>query len=312
MSERVLPLRAISVFEAVARAASFHAAAHELNLTPSAVSHQIRLLEETLGVQLFDRIGRGVKLTPDGAEYARTVRQSIRRLRLATSDIKARGNKGSAPVVVRIETPPSLAHCWLLPRLPALITRHPGVEFRVNAQGQHLQGDRLPWPPVADAPADIQIVYGGDDLWEDRAARLSSERFQPYCAPALLKQQAVESPVQLLQQTLISSSQNHVAWEDWMNAQGIDIYESAVTTIQLDPSHLAIEAAVQSLGVILENGMLVERELATGRLVALFPELGVQGLSYWILIPAPRRARPAVDAVIDWLKDQAAIRCING
>src|ERR1700737_3171723 len=93
MSERVLPLRGISVFEAAARAASFNAAAHELNLTPSAVSHQIRLLEEMLGVRLFDRVGRGVTLTPEGAEYARSVRQSLRRLRLATGEIKARGSK---------------------------------------------------------------------------------------------------------------------------------------------------------------------------------------------------------------------------
>jgi LysR family glycine cleavage system transcriptional activator len=89
MSERVLPLRGIWVFEAAARATSFQAAASELNLTPSAVSHQIRLLEEVLGVRLFDRVGRGVTLTPDGAEFARSVRPSIRRLRLATSEIKA-------------------------------------------------------------------------------------------------------------------------------------------------------------------------------------------------------------------------------
>ena len=306
MSERVLPLRAIAVFEAVARAASFHAAAHELNLTPSAVSHQIRQLEDTLGVRLFDRVGRGVKLTPDGAQYARSVRQSMRRLRLATSDIKARGSRAGTLAVVRIETPPTFAHCWLLPRLPALIAQHSGIELRVNAQGAHLQGDRLPWTPAADAPADIQIVYGGDDLWEDRATRLSSEVFQPYCAPSLQNRDALESPHQLLQHTLISSAQNHVSWDDWMESQGIDMYESTVGTMQLDPSHLAIEAAVNGLGVILENGILVERQLSSGSLVAPFPELSALGLSYWILTRSSRRARPAVDAVLDWLQENAS------
>src|SRR3546814_15731945 len=94
MSERVLPLRGIAVFEAAARSSIFQAAADELNLTPSAVSHQIRLLEDILGVRLFDRVGRGVTLTPDGAEYARSVRQSIRRLAPATSDHRLRGQQG--------------------------------------------------------------------------------------------------------------------------------------------------------------------------------------------------------------------------
>ena len=126
MAERSIPVRGIAVFEAAARAVSFHAAADELNLTPSAVSHQIRLLEEILGVKLFERVGRGVTLTAEGAEYARSIRPSIRRLRDATNQIKARAKKGGALEVVRIEIPPSLAHCWLLPRLTELIAQHPG------------------------------------------------------------------------------------------------------------------------------------------------------------------------------------------
>ncbi len=147
MAERSIPVRGIAVFEAAARAVSFHAAAEELNLTPSAVSHQIRLLEEILGVKLFERVGRGVTLTAEGAEYARSIRPSIRRLRDATNQIKARAKKGGALEVVRIEIPPSLAHCWLLPRLVELIAQHPRIDIRVNAQGSHLQGDRLPGPP---------------------------------------------------------------------------------------------------------------------------------------------------------------------
>jgi LysR family glycine cleavage system transcriptional activator len=305
MSERALPLRGISVFEAAARASSFHAAALELNLTPSAVSHQIRLLEAVLGVRLFDRVGRGVTLTPEGAEYARSVRHSLHRMRLATSDIRARGNRGGASDVVRIETPPSFAHCWLLPRLPELIAQHPGIEIRVNAQGSHLQGDRLPWPSAADAPADLQVVYGDDDLWEGRASRLVSERFQPFCAPGLMRDKALESPRQLLQQTLISTAQNQTPWEAWLNAQGVDLHETPVGAMQLDPSHLAIAAAVNGLGVILESSVLVGRELSAGSLVSPFAHLSGPGLSYWIITPSQRRARPAVDAVGAWFRRMA-------
>jgi LysR family glycine cleavage system transcriptional activator len=306
MTERMLPLHGISVFEAAARTASFNAAAEELNLTPSAVSHQIRLLERILGVQLFDRIGRGVTLTPEGAEYAHAVRQSIHRLRLATNEIKALGKNGRALDVVRIETPPSFAHCWLLPRLAELIARHPGIDIRVNAQGAPLQGDRLPWAPLPDAPADVQIVYGDDDLWKDRASLLLFETVRPLCAPALLKQQPLDSPTQLLQTTLICS-RNHLSWEEWLSLQGVDLYEHPVTMMQLDPSHLAIEAAVKGMGVILESSILVAAEMSAGTLVSPFPELSRPGLSYWIFTASPAKVGSPVAAVIDWLREKAVV-----
>jgi LysR family glycine cleavage system transcriptional activator len=302
MGDRSLPVRGIAVFEAAARSVSFHAAAEELNLTPSAVSHQIRLLEDTLGVRLFERVGRGVTLTPEGADYARSVRPSMQRLRVATNHIKARAKMGVALEVVRIELPPSLAHCWLLPRLPELIAQHPEIDIRLNAQGSHLQGDRLPWPRMADAPADLQIVYGDDKLWADRASQLFSENFQPLCAPALLGQIRMESPEQLLRHTLLSTSQNAVTWEEWLDWQSIDL-DKPVDTLQLDPSHLAIEAAVNGMGVILESSVLVERQVAAGRLVAPFPDLGRPGLAYWLFAPSQGKAASAVDAVIEWLQE---------
>lgn len=306
MSERVLPLRGISVFEAAARAASFQAAADELNLTPSAVSHQIRLLEAILGVRLFDRVGRGVMLTPEGAEYARSVRQSIRRLRAATSDIKTRGKKGGVLDVVRIEAPPSFAHCWLLPRLTDLMAQLPGIDIRVNAQGSHLQGDRLPWAPLTDAPADVQIVYGDDDLWADRASHLLSEVFQPLCAPELLRGRMLNSPHDLLREILVSTFQNSISWEEWLDLQGIDLHATPVDTIQLDPSHLAIEAAAKGVGFILESSILVQHEMSVGKLVSPFPSLSRPGLSYWILTPPAKSARSTIDAVVAWFKEKAA------
>lgn len=300
MSERVLPLRGISVFEAAARAESFHAAAEELNLTPSAVSHQIRLLEATLGVQLFDRVGRGVTLTPEGAEYARSVRHSIRWLRAATSDVRARGKNGGLLEVVRIEAPPSFAHSWILPRLADLMAHQPGMDIRLNAQGSYLQGERLPWEPLADAPADIQIVYG-DDMWKDRASFLLGETIQPFCAPSLVTEGTLVSPQSLLSQTLISTFHNHMSWEEWLNLQGVQLDRNPVNRIQLDPSYLAIQAASDGLGVVLESSLLVEREMGAGKLVAPFPHLERPGLGYWIFTPSTKRSSAAVDAVVAWL-----------
>lgn len=294
-----LPVRGIAVFEAAARSASFHAAAEELNLTPSAISHQIRLLEETLGVRLFDRIGRGVTLTSEGAEYARSIRPSLQRLRMATNQIRLRAKAGEAVEVVRVEMPPSLAHYWLLPRLADLVARHPGIDIRINAQGAHLQGDRLPLPSPADAPADLQIVYGDDRLWADRASPLLAELYKPLCAPSLCVADAITSPEHLLNYPLISTAQNAVSWEEWFNWQGIDLDRSS--TLQMDPSHLAIEAAVRGMGVILESSVLAEQEVAAGRLVAPFPGLNLAGLYYWLFSPTQRDMKPAVRIMFDWL-----------
>jgi LysR family glycine cleavage system transcriptional activator len=306
MSERALPLRGIAVFEAAARSSSFQAAADELSLTPSAVSHQIRLLEDILGVRLFDRIGRGVLLTPEGAEYARSVRQSIRRLRTATNDIKARGKKGSSLEVVRIEMPPSFAHCWLLPRLADLTEKLPDVEIRVNAQGSHLQGDRTPFPQLADAPADVQIVYGDKDIWEDRASPFLSEVFQPYCAPSFLTHHGIELPEQLPLKMLISTAQNVVSWDEWLHLQGVDVEAQPIGLVQMDPSHLAIRAARDGFGVILESSVLVAQEVSDGGLVPVFADRLRPGAGYWIYTPSAHGLRPSVEAVKEWFKSMAA------
>jgi LysR family transcriptional regulator, glycine cleavage system transcriptional activator len=116
-----LPLRGIAVFEAVSRLGSFKAAAHELNLTPSAVSHQIRALEGELGVELFSRDGRGVRLSAAASDYAGKVHELLMEIRTATSEIAVRERLRVTPGTVRIMTPPSLATHWLMPRLPAFI-----------------------------------------------------------------------------------------------------------------------------------------------------------------------------------------------
>jgi LysR family glycine cleavage system transcriptional activator len=228
----------------------------------------------------------------------------MQRLRVATNQIRARAKIGRALDVVRIEAPPSLADCWLLPRLAELVAQHPSIDIRLNAQGPLLQSD-WPWPPLADAPADIEIVYGDDKLWSDRASHFLSDTFQPICAPALLEHCAMQSPEELLRHTLLSTARNPVSWDAWLDWQGIDLHRDPVRTLQLDPSHLAIDAALGGMGIILESNILVERHLATGKLVAPFPNLTRPGLSYWLFAPSQRKAGSAVDAVITWLQEQA-------
>lgn len=193
-----LPLRGIAVFAAVARLGSLKAAAHELNLSPSAVSHQIRALEEELGVELFRREGSGVRLSPEAAKYAEILHDLFERLHRATAKIAAPGWNPTSASVVRIMTPPSIATHWLIPRLPALIAAHPDVDLRLFAVR------------TADGSAedfDITIGYGDAARWQGRAKPLLKETVQPYCAPARLQGKESLTPAQLLSQPLIRSQE---------------------------------------------------------------------------------------------------------
>jgi LysR family glycine cleavage system transcriptional activator len=289
-----LPLRGIAVFEAVARLGSLKAAASELALSPSAVSHQIRALEKELGVELFRRVSRGVKLSPDAARYAEILHGLFERLHRATADIAAPGWNRTSTGVVRIMTPPSLATHWLMPRLPAFIEAHPRIEPRVFAVR------------TADGNAedfDITIRYGDATRWKKRARPLLQEIIQPYCAPMRLGRATSLTPTHLLSQPLIRSQENAVSWETWFDQRGISFDTSRIHPIQLDPSYVAIEAAVKGIGVILESSLLTQEHVDAGRLVAPVRETRAPSTSYWLL-PLHKGARQPAIKAHKWLGGQ--------
>jgi LysR family glycine cleavage system transcriptional activator len=295
MTRLRLPLRGIAVFAAVARLGSFKAAANELNLSPSAVSHQIRALEEELGVELFRRVSRGVRISPDAARYAEILHGLFERMHRATADIAAPGWNQTSTGIVRIMTPPSLATHWLMPRLPALIDAHPGVDLRVFAVR------------TADGNAedfDITIGYGDATRWRGRARPLLEETIQPYCAPGRLAGETSLTAAQLLSQPLIQSQENAVSWETWFSQRGISFDRSEIHPIQLDPSYVAIEAAVKGVGVILESSLLTQEHVGAGRLLAPVPETRPPSTSYWLL-PLHKGARQPAIKAYKWLVGQA-------
>ena len=296
MPEPKLPLRGLTVFEAAARLCSFREAAAELNLTASAVSHQIALLEKSLGVELFERSARGVTLTLEGASYARSIRPLLAQLQQATQDIARRGGRRGAREIVRIRTPPSLASRWVMPRLPAFLAEHPSIDIQVNAPFVNQAGDE----------ADVIVTYGNAARWQATATPFLSETTQPLCAPALMASGQVRTPADLLSQTLITTKLNALTWEDWFQKQGVKLDRLLLRPIQFDPSHLAIDAALGGLGFILESDILTRTELAAGRLVASFPGSAISTPSYWLLPLKQAGARSAVVTVYDWLLAEAA------
>jgi LysR family glycine cleavage system transcriptional activator len=297
MPEPKLPLRGLTVFDAAARLCSFREAAAELNLTASAVSHQIALLEKSLGVELFERGSRGVTLTLDGASYARSIRPLLVQLQQATQDIARRGGRRRAREIVRIRTPPSLASRWVVPRLPKFLERHPTIDVQVNAPFVSHQGEE----------ADVIVTYGSTARWQSTATPFLSETTQPLCAPALLASGRVRTPDDLLGQTLITTKLNALSWEDWFQKQGVRLDRLLLRPIQFDPSHLAIDAAVSGLGFILESDILTRTELAAGKLAAPFPGSAISTPSYWLLPLKQSSARSAVVTAYDWLVAEARL-----
>lgn len=288
-----LPLRALVVFEAAARHGSFRAAAEELALTPSAVSHQVRSLEALLGVRLFDRVGRGVTLSADGQQYFAGIRDGFDMLRQATERM-ARRRAGSHPAeVVRVQTPPSFAGRWLLPRLSGLLEKHPGIDIRLNAEKDHHR--------PGTAGVDLMIVYGDASAWRRSAVLLLDEILQPMCTPALAA--GICAPVDLLTRPLIGTRGNAMSWAEWFERNGVEGARSG-PTMELDPSDVAIDGAAKGLGVVLESSILTEDERREGRLVTPLPDHAVAIPAYWLLEPAGG-CRPVVDLVRTWLFEAA-------
>lgn len=292
MSGTGLPLRALVVFEAAARLGSFRAAAVELGLTPSAVSHQVRGLEAGLGVSLFERVGRGVALSADGLEFFAGIRDGFEQLRRATERMSRR-RVGRRAEVVRVQTPPSFAGRWLLPRLPTLLADRPGIDIRLNADS-----DRRP----GTAGVDLMIVYGDARTWQRTADPLLEEALQPLCAPALAD--GLATPADLLSRPLIGTRGNAMSWSDWFRRHGIDAGRAG-SALELDPSDVAIDAATKGLGVVLESDVLTEDERRDGRLLAPLPAFAVSAAAYWLLPPAGAGDRPAADLVRRWLLREA-------
>jgi DNA-binding transcriptional LysR family regulator len=289
-----LPLSALRAFESAARTGSFRAAAADLGLTPSAVSHAIRGLEDLLGAALFRREGRGIRLTTQGETLMRHVERGFGELRLGIGSIVERG-----PERLRLHCAPSFAAQWLVPRLRRLLEENPGLELRIDAGADYTRfhGDEF----------DADIVYGvpRPDYYGAQAFQalvvlpLGSETVTPLCSPSIAG--AIRTPRDLLGQTLIESAVKKVRWPDWFSANGL--IAPASSGPRFDRSFLSLAAAAEGLGVALESLRFAERELATGRLVR--PLEGVaQDVTYvghWLVFPRARRYARALRLFVAWL-----------
>lgn len=281
------PLNAVRAFDAAARLGSFRAAADELRVTPSAVSHQIAKLEDFLGLPLFDRAARRVLLNSAGEVYFRQVDDALKRLASATGNLAP----DSANRALTVLAAPSFASKWLIPRIDAFLREHPEWRVRIEATvARQLSSE-----------ADIGIFYGRPEGAGLRVMPVVTERLLVLCSPALLeKGPPLRQPSDLAHHVLIEAN-NRQKWRDWLHLH--DMREESIPAIMaVERSSFAIDAAVRGVGVILESDFLAADELAEGKLVMPFVETHAAAEdAYFLAVREMPRPEPAVEAFMAWV-----------
>ncbi len=286
---RLPPLNALRTFEAAARFESFNRAAEELHVTPSAVSHQIRTLEEYLGVTLFRRLTRQIKLTPEGRAYLAPIRDALEQIRIATEQLARAGDAGP----LTISSAPAFAAGWLMPRLNDFQLRHPEIEVRLTAAVELVD--------FARSDVDVGIRTGKGEWPGLRAHRLMREELVPVCSPALLDgPNPLARPEDLRHATLLHELPRLGQWRTWLSAAGVEGID-AERGPKFQNAAMAVEAAVSGLGVAIADRSLAEGHLQEGRLVAPFDIKLPSKHAYYLVYPEQRAGDPKIAAFSAWL-----------
>ena len=299
--KRLPPLKALKAFEAAARQGSFARAAQELFVTQTAISHQIKLLEEYLGCLLFERRPNGLALTPQGHAIYPSISAGFEHFESAMT-LLPRPAQAAAQVLV-VSALPSFTQEWLMPRLVDFRARWPEVDVLIQTDYHmaDLSGD----------VADVAIRFGrggfGDDL---RADLLSTETVTPVCSPSLLKRRVGDyAPQDLASFTLLNSTVRMVhepwmSWDLWLEEVGMDASD-VVTGPRFSDPLLILRAAMAGGGMVLGRSMLVHDHLHAGRLVAPFPQWVKPILSSYYLVSTSEKAKLERVAVFrEWLLAQ--------
>ena len=286
---RLPPLNGLRAFEAAARHLSFTRAAAELNVTQAAISHQIRMLEDRLGVKLFVRRNRTVLLSEAGQAYLPALRDAFDMIDQATDRLLRRDEGG--PLV--ISSTASFATKWLVPRLGAFQTLHPEIEVQLSTSFELVDFQR-------DA-VDAAIRWGMGKWPGLHIERLFSQDIFPVCAPALVKgKNGLKQPADLARVTLLHTTNARDDWRLWLTAagvKGVDVGRGPV----FDQVFTAIQAAIDGVGVALGQTQLVERDIAAGRLVQPFDLVLPREAAYYFVCPPNALKRRKVKAFHDWM-----------
>jgi LysR family glycine cleavage system transcriptional activator len=305
MTRRLVHLNAVRAFEAVARHLSFAKAAEELGVTPAAVSQQVKTLEDYLGTQLFKRAQRAIFLTETAQAMLPNVRDGFDLV--AAGLAQGRASRSRARLVVSVT--PSVAAKWLMPRLERFLAQHPRVDVRLDTTTRLID--------FAREDVDVAVRYGSGDYPGLEVVPLMGERAFPVCSAKLLGgRPPLHAPSDLRQHTLIhddsmppgSAFPNWAAWLEAAGASGID----ASRGLHVNASMLAIQAAIDGQGVALGRSVLVEDDLAVGRLIKPFAVEHPLRFGYYVVHPRRLPRESPVPLFRSWLLAEAGERAEPG
>jgi len=293
MARRLPPLNALRSFEAAARHLSFTKAANELNVTQAAVSHQIKGLEEALGVKLFRRLNRALLLTEPGQSYLPAVRDALDTLAAATERITRHDETG----ILTVSALPSLASIWLVPRLNRFLEANPDIQVRLDASEQLVD--------FGNGDVDVGSRYGRGDYPGLHTERLMTEDIFPVCAPSLPRpDRPLARPEDLKHHTLLHDDLR-LDWRMWLMAAGVDGVDPT-RGLTFNASDMVIRAAIEGQGVALGRSALAADALADGSLIKPFDVILPADFAYYVVCAEADVDRPKVRAFRDWLFSDVA------
>lgn len=283
---RQVPLNALRFFDAAARLGSFVKAADELRLTHGAVSRQVRLLEDMLGIALFERRNRAVFLTPQGELLRAATEHAFEHIAATVEALRQPARQ--VPLVVSCE--PTISMKWLIPRLGDFYKRHPEVQLHIFASGG----------PVAFQRDGVDVALRRNDFrWgsEVYGEKVCDEWVGPVCAPALLKRHKLH----LAAQKILHTSSRKTAWAHWRSVSNLDVGHIGSQTYE--HFYLTLQAACAGLGVAIGSVFMTQEEIGSGRLVAPFGFVR-DGSEYFLLSSLPFATDPRRVAFLQWLREQ--------
>jgi LysR family glycine cleavage system transcriptional activator len=285
-------LNGLKAFEAAARSESFTRAAEELNVTQGAVSHQVKALEDTLGLKLFNRESQRLIITEAGRDYLAVVRDALDRIALGTERLLQRQNSG----VLTVSTSPDFAAKWLVNRLGRFSEKHPDIDLRVSASTQYVDFVR--------EDVDVAIRHG-DGNWPGLdVQRLYSERLFPICSPKLVSgRNRISKPGDLLKFPLLRLEDG----KNWMRLfEAAGIAEPVGPGPVLNRASMLIDAAIDGQGIALARTALAAWDLINGRLVRPIDASLRMANTYWIVCPKAAANVPKIVTFRNWVLAETA------
>jgi LysR family glycine cleavage system transcriptional activator len=289
MAFRLPPLSSLRVFEAAARHNSFRKAAEELNLTASAVSHGVQTLESWLGVELFHRETRGLRLTGAGEVYAPLVNQALTVLAKATEQLPGRKATGT----LSVSAAPTFAHRILLPRLERFAVQFPDIRVRIDTS------QRLVDLTLDDF--DVAIRFALMKKPASNWTLLATETLVPVCSPRFKEQLGEPIDAGLLSRVPLIHVTVTTDWAHWFRLSGLEVPPALDDGLRVDTMQMAADAAVRGLGVTLGRRPLLDDDIDSGRLIPLFDQSIPSGMGYWLVTSQTDFQKPEVKLFKRWM-----------